>query len=272
MKPRKTPHGGQARQTSLFCRSNSLTPEMCAKLYFSTNSRDSLPDYFSGGSSRGDLALGARPDTMKGVIAAPTQYAPPTQSSSMPRTMCSYSSQYTEMPLDGLKVTRELAIVNAEKSVQGQTGSKNRGKGSSMPLNSSSDTTTRQSYGPPDKSSASKRSGLIMPTSFIQVDPNAKFMESKTVFQRDFHDFDAETRRRGRSEPKNPTGGSHLPQGAQRFEGDTQYRRDYDKGAHNRPVANVAAAADAKAARQKYEVARQLQAIQHHRAQTYGQG
>lgn len=272
MKPRKQTHGSASAipQQSLLPKAKdhgSLSPEMCNRLYFSTNSRDNLPNYFSQSSSHAALVAGARPETFKTVHQAVTQYAP-SKVGSIPRSMCTYSANYLQLPLDGVKVNRDLAHVFQENSTNGQTGSKNRGQ--SLPL--SSDTTTRQSYGAPEVSASSGRGAMIMPTQQIVVDPTSKFMESKTNFQRDFHDFDAAARKRNRSEPAKPIAGSQLPPplgnggSPQPFEALTSYARDYTGRGKQRPKAAAVAAAEAKAARAKYEVARQVRAIEQSRA------
>lgn len=160
---------------------------------------------------------------MKDVLQPRSSWQP-SQAPGVGRSMCTYNSEFIQRPLDALPATRELGQLFAVQSTQGQGHS----HGShSLPL--SSDTTTRASYPAPAAAHGAGQS--FKPAQEVHIDPTARFMESRSVFQKDFKAYNAQLRSMGRAELAKPPAGSALPLGGcgtgGTFEGRTSYARDY---------------------------------------------
>mmetsp|Transcript_117883 Transcript_117883/g.263507 ORF Transcript_117883/g.263507 Transcript_117883/m.263507 type:complete len:250 (+) Transcript_117883:92-841(+) len=189
----------------------SLSPELCARMYFSTSSKDSLRDHFSADPVR---AAGARATSMKDLLSPPTRWEP-SSVPGMQRSMCTYGTEYVEKPLGAVAVNREMGQMFAANSNQGSQ------KKTGMPL--SSVTQVRSTYLP----TAAARDPLFRPEVHLSVDQNARLLESKTVFQRDFQGYDSGMQKMGRGVIVKPGGGaSHMPK-ASVFNGESCYQQEF---------------------------------------------
>lgn len=144
------------------------------------------------------------------------------------RTLCTYASEFIQQPLDGVTVNRELGELFHANAVRGSRGGTD---GPKLPL--SSDTTTRSSYIAPKPKKGKEEN--FKPDHVVHVDPSSHFLETRSVFQRDFGAFNPEQRRMGRAESVKPNSGrTSLPAiggGAlSSFEGVSSYHRDFASG------------------------------------------
>merc|ERR550534_3631788 len=186
MDPRRLP-----RQSCLPSAQKGLTPEVAARLYFSTSSSASFKDptqqvcqYVDGAA----LAREARAASLKSVHGGFQPYQ--TRRAPGPsRTMCTYTSDYIQQPLDALPMTKEMGDLFAKKSTHGNTVT-------STPLSLSSVTTTRAVY---VKHKKGGQGEICRPEQTRHTDPEAKLLETKTNMNRDFVPYDTFMRNIGRA-------------------------------------------------------------------------
>ncbi|CAK9104476.1 unnamed protein product [Durusdinium trenchii] len=198
-----------------------LSPEVCAKAFFSTTSGDSLRNHFADGPVNAQMA---RSSSFQSILQPPTRYQPGVDSG-MRRSMCTYHSTFTPCSLDAWGPTNELRELYKQQS---------RGAGANAPKPPlSAVTTTKSSYPAYDaQASNAVLSKTQRPHEVVHVDPSAKFLESSSVLHRDFRRFDQKQMRRCHMKPAAPPREAKLapplcPDKESRFQGVTQYQRDY---------------------------------------------
>jgi len=196
----------------------SLNAELFKKLYFSTSSRQALPDHHTDTAA---LALSVAPSmkTLQVGMGYVKSQAPPPM-----RSHCTYADQYQTLPLDDVAVTKEMRNLIASTSREGSSTNK-----VIEGLKLGSNTTCKAFYGEyGDKLYAVPVEQQIRPEGYIRVSNNAKFMESKTVFQRDYPLYSEDRQQKGRPNAceKGHDKMHHLKG---RFDDNTSYKREFGK-------------------------------------------
>lgn len=200
-----------------------LNADLIQKFYFSTTSGGALPDH----TQRPSEFKGAVGESMKGIL--PPVYIK-NEFDAPKRSACTYASQFKIHSLDDAPVNKELGHIIGKNS---RTGSSSNQVVEGLSLGS--DTTTKAYYGSygyrPPRIDPPR---IVMPEENIKLRPDAKFLESKTQFQRDY---------RWKSMTQNqPCAKSvdHLGQKSPgKFNDMTSYRREFgkdQKGKHGRYV------------------------------------
>ncbi|CAL1164994.1 unnamed protein product [Cladocopium goreaui] len=202
-----------------------LSPEVCAKAFFSTTSGDTMRNHFAENPINAQMA---RSSSFQSIREPPRRFQPSGVDSGMRRSMCTYHSTFTPCSLDAFGPTNELRELYKQQS---------RGAGANTPKPPlSSVTTTKSSYPAYDPASAASASSVLgqnqRPYEAVHVDPSAKFLETSSVLHRDFRKFDQKQMRRAHMKPAAPPREAKLapplcPDKDSRFQGTTQYQRDY---------------------------------------------
>lgn len=155
----------------------SLNAELFQKLYFSTESRTALPDR----GENAELKLPVQP-SMKQFVAAQGAGYVKVEADAPKRSQCTYAREYHTMPLDAAPVLNELRGIIAQNS---RTGSSTNQVVPGLSLSSA--TSNRAFYGSyGDKPVRAETIPAVLPECGIRINRDAKFMESKTVFQKDY--------------------------------------------------------------------------------------
>jgi len=217
-KPTKNARPGPAQATGYKPRAMDLSPDILQKLYFSTSSSRASPDHFAVNA---EDAKSARPASMKSISQPNLKWEASTAPSAN-RSNTTNAAEYNRKPLDAAPITRELGMLLAGDAYRGQGNSNTRGQ------HLSSETTTKSCY-------LGKQSGggvvqPFKPETNTQIDPRAKFLESKTAFQRQFQEYDEEAVKRSRGKIVIPANSAGSPSGgdaAIRAPNYTTYERDY---------------------------------------------
>jgi hypothetical protein len=217
--PRAHPSTVALQESRLQRRGHSnLNAELFKKLYFSTSSKTAFPDH---SANQSDLKEAAQPSMNE--MKALCQGAPRVQSQARApqRSDCTYAHQYHQMPLDSAPVNNQLRELIA---VSSRTGSNKVVEGLSL----SSVTTTRACYGSyGDKPARIEQAPIVKPEGYMRINSDARFLESKSVFQRDFrwqHDLQ-NINRKENGKSLDHLGGKQ----AGKFEDMTSYRREFGK-------------------------------------------
>ncbi|CAJ1363727.1 unnamed protein product [Effrenium voratum] len=214
------PHGGAhaSRIRPLPSVSKALSPEVCARAFFTTTSGDTMRNHFADAS-----AQMARSSSFSSILQPPSRYHPSV--GGMQRSMCTYNSTFQQKSLDAYGPTNELRELYKQQS---------RGSGSNAPKPPLSSVTTTKSSYPAyvEEAAAGAVAEIQRPAQAVHVDPSAKFLERSSVLHRDFRRFDARQMQRCHPEPAAPPHDAKMapplcPDRDSRFQGITQYRRDY---------------------------------------------
>lgn len=192
-----------------------VNSEIFAKLYFSTSSRSALPDHAENPERLKQAAqismksFNQGRGYMKNTAPAPQ------------RSMCTYASQYTTLPLDDAPVQKQMAQLIAQSSRQ---GSNQVVEG----LKIGSDTTAKAFYGQyGDKPMKVEPAVIFKPEGAININRNAQFLESKSVFQRDYRVIDPLVQKKFQNEVAKRH--DHIQRYQGGFNDMTTYRRDVGK-------------------------------------------
>lgn len=197
---------------------NSLNADLFQKLYFSTSSRQALPDHHT---NTADLALSVAPSmkTLQVGMGYVKSQAPPPM-----RSHCTYADQYQTLPLDDVSATREMRNIIASTSREGSSTNK-----VIEGLSLGSDTTCKAFYGQyGDIRVPVPVAQVIRPEGYIRVSNNAKFLESKTVFQRDYPLYSEDRQQKGRPNACDK-GHDKMHHLKGRFDDNTSYKREFGK-------------------------------------------
>eukprot|EP00930_Biecheleria_cincta_P088585 TRINITY_DN77840_c0_g1_i1.p1 TRINITY_DN77840_c0_g1~~TRINITY_DN77840_c0_g1_i1.p1 ORF type:complete len:246 (+),score=26.61 TRINITY_DN77840_c0_g1_i1:41-739(+) len=197
----------------------ALSPEVIARAFFSTTSGDSMRNHFS--DSKMEMA---RTSSYHSVLQ-PRQYTVSQVPSGMTRSMCTYHSDFVRQPLDACGPTNGLREVFKSQASQGSSAGPNAPK---PPL--SSVTTARSSYAAPRRS-ASGPVQSFKPPHDIHVNPEAKFMVSRSCFHREFKNFGSRRNASVKPPSDSKMAPPLCPDREVAFSGSTQYSRDYVKHA-----------------------------------------
>jgi len=154
----------------------NLNAELYKKLYFATSSSSALPNHTV---NQADLRSAANP-SMKSLHqrAAPVQ----SQAPGAQRAHCTYSMEYQPLSLDGAPVLNELRHIIASNS---RKGSEQNQVIEGLPFSSA--TTNKAFYGCyGDVPVRQEVATIVKPEPYMRINHQAKFLESKSCFQRDF--------------------------------------------------------------------------------------
>eukprot|EP00747_Dinoflagellata_sp_TGD_P168096 gnl/TRDRNA2_/TRDRNA2_193743_c0_seq1.p1 gnl/TRDRNA2_/TRDRNA2_193743_c0~~gnl/TRDRNA2_/TRDRNA2_193743_c0_seq1.p1 ORF type:complete len:279 (+),score=40.75 gnl/TRDRNA2_/TRDRNA2_193743_c0_seq1:84-839(+) len=215
--------------TSMFPKVNAkgLSPDAFAKVFFSTASKEGLPDHWARNSALTN-PKNAVPTSMKS-LNQPLPY----QRSSVggpQRSSCTYHREFVSKPLDGAPMNKQLGDLFAENSRGGESQQISG-------LSLSSKTTTKESY-PSYAGKGDARMPNCKPSIQVHVDPTAKFMESKTTFQAHFPNYTDESKKNCRGEFQEPY--SNIASKAE-YNGEykTAYKREFSESRYGfTPSAN----------------------------------
>jgi len=193
----------------------NLNAELFQKLYFSTSSKQALPDH------KADDIKQAVVPSMK-VLHVGGGYMKSEAPVPM-RSHCTYSHEYHKMPLDDAPVTRALRTLIASTS---RAGSSTNQVVEGLSL--SSDTTNKAYYGCyGDKPVHAEVATIVRPEGYIRINHDARFMESKTVFQRDYPLYSETLQNKGRQPPQKSADERYIIKG--KFDDMTSYKRGIGK-------------------------------------------
>jgi len=200
----------------------ALSPDVIARAFFSTTSADNMRNHFS--DARMEMT---RASSFQSVLQPPQKYEVSRVPGGMNRSLCTYNSEFIRQPLDACGPTNGLREVFKNQASQGSTAGPATPK---PPL--SSVTTTRTAYSAP-KRSASGPVQIFKPKQDVHVNPEAKFMESRSVFHREFRNYNGSLSRSNRVKPPSEAKMAPplCPDKHVAFSGSTQYTRDYVKHA-----------------------------------------
>lgn len=176
-------------------RINNVSPDMLQKMFFSTTAKRANVDHFA---THPDEAKNARPASFKGISIPAAGRWEPSRAGFASRNDCSYHRDFVELPLDAAPVTRALGQLLGEDAYKGSSA----GSGG-MPIQKV--TTSKAAF--PQYDGSFKQLGSYKPENPMHVNPEAKFYESKSAFQRQFPAYDQEDVKRGRAEMVNPRQG-----------------------------------------------------------------
>jgi hypothetical protein len=163
----------------------SLSADVFQKLYFSTSSSAALPEHNK--SEVKDSNLPSMKSFNQGAGYHKSNFPGPQ------RDDCTYSGQFVKLPLDDAAVTKELRKIIASSSREGSSGNK-----VVEGLSLSSETTNKAAYG--QELRPNEPIKITKPEGGIRIRPDAQFLESKSVFQRDFRQYDLELQNKSRRE------------------------------------------------------------------------
>ncbi|CAL1152574.1 unnamed protein product [Cladocopium goreaui] len=99
-----------------------LSPEVCAKAFFSTTSGDTMRNHFAENPINAQMA---RSSSFQSIREPPRRFQPSGVDSGMRRSMCTYHSTFTPCSLDAFGPTNELRELYKQQS---------RGAGAGCPL------------------------------------------------------------------------------------------------------------------------------------------
>lgn len=199
----------------------SLNSELFQKLYFSTSSKTALPDHTENKAALQQSVQPSMKSLNQGAGYVKSSLPAPQ------RSECTYSCEYKILPLDDAPVQKEMRQLIASKS---RAGSSTNQVVEGLRL--SSDTTTKAFYGSyGDKPARVDPAMFVKPDQNIRLSKDAKFMESKTVFQRDFKGHDEEVQRKFRLAASKCGAGDQLDSLKRRgkFDDMTSYKREFGK-------------------------------------------
>jgi hypothetical protein len=201
----------------------SHSADVLQKLYFSTSSSAALPEH-----NTSEVELSHLP-SMKSFNQGAGYHK-----SELPgprRSDCAYSAQFVSMPLDDVAATRELRGMIAASSMEGSSGNK-----VVEGLSLSSDTTNKAFYGKDRKRAEPVQ--IVKPECAIRIRPDAQFLVSKSVFQRDFKEYNQELQQKSRREIIR-NDGNFISRSPVSFEGVSSYKRAFGKDRQD-PMAKLA--------------------------------
>eukprot|EP00929_Paragymnodinium_shiwhaense_P041976 TRINITY_DN21802_c0_g1_i2.p1 TRINITY_DN21802_c0_g1~~TRINITY_DN21802_c0_g1_i2.p1 ORF type:complete len:239 (-),score=36.41 TRINITY_DN21802_c0_g1_i2:249-965(-) len=207
-----------ASNLTLAPRIQDVPPDMLEKMFYSTTAKRASVNHFQ---AHPEAARNARPESFKGVSISTPKWEPSTAPTAT-RADCSYHSQFVRLPLDAAPVTRELGQLLGKDAFRGQGGGSS---GAGLPL--STVTTSKSAYVSYNR--GYKQLESYKPAVGTHVNPNNKFMESKTAFQRQFPEYKEADVRRSRAEMVNPRQGV-LRGAVAPLDSMTAYRRDFNRG------------------------------------------
>jgi len=214
---------------------SSLNSELFKKLYFCTSSRTALPDH-----TNDKVALQQSVQPSFKSLNQPVYIK--NSAPGAKRSECTHAREYKVHPLDDAPVQREMRQLIAQSS---RSGSSTNQVVAGLRL--SSDTTTKAFYGSyGDVPVRVDPAMFIPPMENIRLNRDAKFMESKTVFQRDFGGCSEEVQRKFRQDAaKSVADTTPLKRGG-KFDDMTSYKREFGKEptARNPGISHSQSAAD----------------------------
>lgn len=202
-----------------------LSADIYAKMFFSTSSQDALKNHFvvdpeearyARSRSMKELSMGA--GYHRSAVPGPQ------------RDECTYFNDYVKRPLDDKPVSTEMRHMFAENSRRSNQGE--AAKGISL-----SDTTTNKAFYSENATLQPQRVPASKPMQHIRIKADAKFMESKTIMQRDFEKPDEVQARKGRGHLLKPSDARYIMRA--KFEGASAYKREFSEDKYKKQRGNL---------------------------------